>query len=49
MKNKDLKYLEAATNDELKSILNSISKNINVLSLDYSLTDDLMEGLMENY
>ena len=49
MKNKDLKYLETATIDELKSILNSISKNINVLSLDYSLTDDLMEGLMENY
>ena len=47
MKNKDLKYLETATIDELKSILNSISKNINVLSLDYSLTDDLMEGLME--
>ena len=45
MKNKDLKYLETATIDELKSILNSISKNINVLSLDFSLTDDLMEGL----
>ncbi len=47
MKNKDLKYLETATIDELKSILNSISKNINVLSLDFSLTDDLMEGFME--
>lgn len=47
MKNKELKYLETATIDELKSILDSISKNINVLSLDVSLTDDLMEGLME--
>lgn len=47
MENIELKKLETATIDELKSILNTIGKNINVQSLEYSFTEDLMEGLIE--
>ena len=44
---KKLKRLETAKIDELNSILQSIGKNKNVISLDFTLVDGIIDSLLE--
>ena len=47
MENLNYFFLETASIDELKLILNSINKNVNIIALDFSFSNDIIDELID--